>query len=224
MFIPSPWAGNSAFLNQFRGIAEFYGARRLPFPRRSHCVGIQLSDGARAQVFKGPQLGAGRSEAELDLASQLNNRHRKALDAGLLEKSGVRPRGQRLMPFASVLSERSKTILVPKSSALRAKKPTERSVMLMAFLGLLGYNVFDPSEVVQEHHADFNDKYQNRLSIMRCSAMVSLHVSPSASQRGWQSAFAENGHVKIVFQRLSHRKAGHRCETQRQRLRVLLCR
>ena len=34
--------------------------------------------------------------------------------------------------------------------------------MLMPFWGLLGYNVFDPSEVVPEHHADFNDKYQNR--------------------------------------------------------------
>ena len=64
------------------------------------------------------------------------------------------------MEFKDVLSERSKTILAAKEQC--ATEEATKQFMLMPFLGLLGYNVFDPSEVVPEHHADFNDKYQNR--------------------------------------------------------------
>lgn len=35
--------------------------------------------------------------------------------------------------------------------------------MVMPFLSLLGYNIFDPHEVVPEHHADFSEKYKNRV-------------------------------------------------------------
>lgn len=74
--------------------------------------------------------------------------------------------------FVAGLSARCKTILasVPRCNTEEATK----QFLVLPFLNLLGYNVFDPNEVVPEHHADFSDKYKNRVdyAIMRDSQPI----------------------------------------------------
>lgn len=43
-----------------------------------------------------------------------------------------------------------------------------KQFMVLPFLAALSYNPFDPSEVVPEHHADFSEKYKNRVDYAIC--------------------------------------------------------
>jgi hypothetical protein len=53
-----------------------------------------------------------------------------------------------------------------KVAKFKDKLATEEATkvaLILPFIGLLGYDGHDPTEVVPEHHADFSDKYKNRV-------------------------------------------------------------
>jgi hypothetical protein len=53
-----------------------------------------------------------------------------------------------------------------KVAKVRDQLQTEeatKTALILPFIGLLGYDVTDPSEVIPEHPADFSDKYKNRV-------------------------------------------------------------
>ncbi|SIS38036.1 type I restriction endonuclease [Insolitispirillum peregrinum] len=59
-----------------------------------------------------------------------------------------------------------------------------KQFMVLPFLAALSYNPFDPGEVVPEHHADFSDKYKNRVdyAIFRDSTpIIAIEVKTSGA-------------------------------------------
>jgi hypothetical protein len=61
---------------------------------------------------------------------------------------------QRLLAFAKVAVTRAEKIDNEAATNLQLVQP---------FLTLLGYDVTNPDEVSPEHHADFSEKYQNKV-------------------------------------------------------------
>src|ERR1700730_8832098 len=61
---------------------------------------------------------------------------------------------QRLLAFAKVAVARAEKIETEAGTNLQLVQP---------FLALLGYDVTNPDEVSPEHHADFSNKYQNKV-------------------------------------------------------------
>ncbi len=53
--------------------------------------------------------------------------------------------------------------MVAARSAQCRNEEGVKQFLIIPFLQHLGYNVFDPDEVRPEHHADFSDKYKNRV-------------------------------------------------------------
>jgi hypothetical protein len=63
--------------------------------------------------------------------------------------------------FRARLAERCKQII--QSAERCATEEATKQFLVLPFLTELGYNVFNPGEVVPEHHADFSEKYKNRV-------------------------------------------------------------
>src|ERR1700730_4953766 len=61
---------------------------------------------------------------------------------------------QRLLAFAKVAVTRAEKIDNEAATNLQLVQP---------FITLLGYDVTNPDEVFPEHHADFSEKYQNKV-------------------------------------------------------------
>lgn len=72
-----------------------------------------------------------------------------------------------------------------------------KQFLVLPFLNLLGYNVFDPNEVMPEHHADFSDKYTLRVPDRVQPAMIPS-ACPSVSQ-GIQSSHDRSSPDRGVF-------------------------
>jgi predicted type IV restriction endonuclease len=62
--------------------------------------------------------------------------------------------------FRSILVTAAKNIVVNADRC--STEEATKQFLILPFIGMLGYNVFNPSEVVPEHQADFSEKYKNR--------------------------------------------------------------
>jgi len=74
--------------------------------------------------------------------------------------------------FKQKLINQAKTMVVHAGKALG--EAATNIALVQPFLGFLGYDVSNPDEVAPEHHADFSDKYKNKVdyAIMKNGAPV----------------------------------------------------
>ena len=98
---------------------------------------------------------------------------------------------QRLLAFAKVAVTRAEKIDNEAATNLQLVQP---------FLTLLGYDVTNPDEVSPEHHADFSEKYQNKVdyAILRAG----LPVIAFESKRVNAPLRDDRGQLKSYFNAL----------------------
>ncbi|MCW0181625.1 MAG: type I restriction enzyme HsdR N-terminal domain-containing protein [Zavarzinia sp.] len=106
--------------------------------------------------------------------------------------------------FSRTIVERAKA-LVQRAEACTNEQAVKQSLIL-PFLAFLGYDVFDPSEVAPEHHADFSEKYQNKVdyAILRAGeAVIGIEAKgPGSAMRD------DRGQLKSYFNAVRTIKLG----------------
>ena len=88
------------------------------------------------------------------------------------------------------MSEFHEELILGAENIIRAKpncnnEESTKQFMVLPFLATLGYNPFNPNEVVPEHHADFSEKYRNRVdyAIMRDNTpIIAIEVKQPSSK------------------------------------------
>ncbi|WP_439815466.1 type I restriction endonuclease [Zavarzinia sp. CC-PAN008] len=86
------------------------------------------------------------------------------------------------MSFVAELPDRCRSVL--KAADRCVSEEATKQFLVLPFLNVLGYNVFDPEEVMPEHHADFSEKYKNRVDyvIVRDGVpIIGIEVKPKGA-------------------------------------------